>query len=44
MTNGHSSNNTGVRGYTWTMLGLNNVDIALGRGFTQADEDHGTKT
>jgi putative ABC transport system permease protein len=40
--NGHSSNNTGVRGYTWTMLSLNNVDIALGRGFTQADEDHGT--
>jgi len=40
--NGHSSNNTSVRGYTWTMLGLNNVDIALGRGFTQADDDHGT--
>ncbi|MGA3345895.1 MAG: ABC transporter permease [Terracidiphilus sp.] len=40
--NGHSSNNSGVRGYTWTMLGLNNIEIALGRGFTQADEDHGT--
>jgi putative ABC transport system permease protein len=40
--NGHSSNNTEVRGYTWTMLALNNIDIALGRGFTQADEDHGT--
>jgi putative ABC transport system permease protein len=40
--NGHSSNNTEVRGYTWTMLGLNNIDIALGRGFTQGDEDHGT--
>jgi putative ABC transport system permease protein len=40
--NGHSSNNTEIRGYTWTMLGLNNIDIALGRGFTQADEDHGT--
>jgi putative ABC transport system permease protein len=39
---GHSSNNTEVRGYTWTMLGLNNIDIALGRGFTPADEDHGT--
>jgi putative ABC transport system permease protein len=39
---GHSSNNTGLRGYTWTMISLNNVDIALGRGFTQADEDHGT--
>ena len=40
--NGHSSNNTEVRGYTWTMLALNNIDIALGRGFTLADEDHGT--
>ena len=40
--NGHSSNNTDVRGYTWTMLGLANVNIAEGRGFTPADEDHGT--
>ena len=38
--NGHSSNNTGVRGYTWNMLALNNIDIALGRGFTPADEEH----
>jgi len=42
VANGHSSNNTSVRGYTWTMLSLNNIDIAMGRGFTQADEDHGT--
>ena len=41
--NGKSSNNTGVRGYTWTMMSLNNVDIAIGRGFTPADEDHATK-
>ena len=40
--NGHSSNNTGVRGYTWNMLSLNNIDIALGRGFTLADDEHGT--
>ena len=40
--NGHSSNNTEVRGYTWTMLGLNNIDIAMGRGFTPSDEEHGT--
>ena len=40
--NGHSSNNTEVRGYTWTMLSLNNIDIAMGRGFTPADEEHGT--
>jgi putative ABC transport system permease protein len=43
VANGHSSNNTGVRGYTWTMLSLNNIDIALGRGFTPADEEHATK-
>src|SRR5580658_5991717 len=30
-SNGHSSNNTEIRGYTWTMLSLNNIDIALGR-------------
>ena len=43
VANGHSSNNTEVRGYTWTMLGLNNIDIALGRGFTPADDEHATK-
>jgi len=42
VVNGHSSNNTEVRGYTWTMISLNNIDIALGRGFTPADEDKGT--
>ena len=42
VVNGKSSNNTGVRGYTWTMLSLNNVNIAVGRGFTPADEDHAT--
>jgi putative ABC transport system permease protein len=40
--NGHSSDNTEVRGYTWTMLDLNNINIALGRGFTPSDDDHGT--
>jgi putative ABC transport system permease protein len=43
VANGHSSNNTQVRGYTWTMLDLNNIDIALGRGFTPADDEHATK-
>ena len=42
VANGKSSNNTEVRGYTWTMLSLNNIDIALGRGFTPADEEHAT--
>ncbi len=40
--NGHSSDNTEVRGYTWTMLSLSNIDIATGRGFTPSDEKHGT--
>jgi len=40
--NGHSSDNTDVRGYTWTMLSLNNIDIATGRGFTPSDEEHST--
>ena len=39
---GHSSDNTEIRGCTWTMLALNNIDIAMGRGFTPADEEHGT--
>jgi putative ABC transport system permease protein len=43
VANGKSSNNTGVRGYTASMLSLNNIDIALGRGFTPADEEHATK-
>jgi putative ABC transport system permease protein len=42
VANGKSSNNTGVRGLTWTMLSLNNIDIAIGRGFTPADEEHAT--
>jgi putative ABC transport system permease protein len=43
VANGHSSNNTSVRGYTWNMLSLNNIDIAIGRGFTPADDEHATK-
>ena len=43
VANGKSSNNTGVRGYTATMLSLNNINIELGRGFTPADEEHATK-
>jgi putative ABC transport system permease protein len=42
VANGKSSNNTEVRGYTWTMLALNNIDIAIGRGFTPADDQHAT--
>ena len=30
-----------MRGLSWTMLALNNTEIAIGRGFTPADDDHG---
>ncbi len=42
VANGKSSNNTEIRGYTWNMVALNNIDIAIGRGFTPADDDKGT--
>jgi len=42
VANGHSSDNTQIRGYTWTMLSLHNINIDVGRGFTPADQDHGT--
>jgi putative ABC transport system permease protein len=38
----HSSTGTEMRGYTWTMISLENVGISQGRGFTPADDDHGT--
>jgi len=43
VANGHSTTDTDLRGYTWTMLGLTNIEIELGRGFTPADEEHATR-
>ncbi|HEU5457712.1 MAG TPA: ABC transporter permease, partial [Terracidiphilus sp.] len=43
VANGHSSNNSQVRGYSANMLSLNNINIDLGRGFTPADIEHATK-
>jgi putative ABC transport system permease protein len=40
--NGQSTSDTDLRGMTWTMVGLNNTNIVLGRGFTPADDEHGT--
>ncbi len=40
--NGHSTNDTGVRGITATMLTLNDMDIVEGRGFNAADDQVGT--
>jgi putative ABC transport system permease protein len=35
-----SSTDTSIRGYTWQMPGLQNLNIMQGRGFTEADEEH----
>jgi len=40
--NGHSSKDTDIRGITWTMISLDNLDIDLGRGFSQSDDDKAT--
>ena len=39
----HSVTDSTIRGYTWQMPMLQNLDIAQGRGFTQVDEDHAAK-
>jgi len=39
---GHSSTDTDMRGVTWTMVSLDNLDIDLGRGFTPADDTKAT--
>jgi putative ABC transport system permease protein len=31
-----------IRGYTWQMPALQNLDIAEGRGFTDTDDEHGS--
>jgi putative ABC transport system permease protein len=40
--NGHSSTDTEMRGITWTMVDLSNLDVVIGRGFTPTDDDVGT--
>jgi putative ABC transport system permease protein len=42
VANGKSSTDTDMRGLTWTMVSLDNLDIALGRGFTPMDDDKAT--
>ena len=36
----HSSTDTQIRGWTWTMPAINSLDIALGRSFTESEEQH----
>ena len=38
-----SSKDTQIRGYTTLMPDMQNLNIVEGRGFTQADEDHGAR-
>jgi putative ABC transport system permease protein len=38
-----SITDTTIRGYTWQMPSLQNLDIAEGRGFTPTDEDHASQ-
>ena len=40
--NGHSSTDTDMRGLTWSMISLDNVDVVMGRGFTPIDDDKAT--
>jgi putative ABC transport system permease protein len=35
-----STTDTGVRGWTWTMPALSNLNIALGRSFTASEDEH----
>jgi putative ABC transport system permease protein len=37
-----STTDTNVRGWTWTMPALSNLNIELGRSFTQVEDDHST--
>jgi len=37
----HSTTDSQVRGWTWTMPSMSNLDIAEGRMFTEVEESHG---
>ena len=39
----NSVTDTSIRGYTWQMPMLQNLDIAEGRGFTAVDEEHASQ-
>src|ERR1700678_1039467 len=38
-----STTDSSIRGYTWQMPALQNLDIVQGRGFTEADEEHASR-
>jgi putative ABC transport system permease protein len=37
-----SATDTNIRGWTWTMPAISNLNIELGRGFTQMEDEHST--
>ena len=39
----HSSDNTDIRGWTWNMPGISNINIAQGRSFVPADQQYGSR-
>ena len=40
----HSSTDTGIRGWSWSMPAMSNLNVVLGRSFTPSDEQYGTHT
>ena len=38
----HSTTDTNIRGWTWTMPPISNLNIDLGRSFTQVEDEHST--
>jgi putative ABC transport system permease protein len=38
-----STTDTNIRGYTWQMPSLQNLNIMQGRGFTEADQEHASR-
>ena len=39
----HSSDNTSIRGWTWNMPAISNLNVVLGRSFVPADDQYGTR-
>ena len=39
----HSSNNTDIRGWSWNMPAISNINIAQGRSFVPADQQYGSR-
>lgn len=37
-----STTDTNIRGWTWTMPSMSNLNIDLGRSFTEVEDEHGT--